>query len=262
MKPLRILISNDDGVFAEGIRTLAASAAKRGHEVTVVCPDQERSATGHGLTLHAPIRAERADKLFGEGIKAWGCSGTPADCVKLALNELLDQKPDLILSGINHGPNLGTDIFCSGTVAAALEGTLDGIPSIAVSIASFQWKSFDFAGKLAIDIAEKGVQQNWPKNLLLNLNIPPCDEKQMGNLVWTRLSIRQYEEQFIRREDPRGNTYFWMAGEAVKDLQSAGEGPTEWPSDVSQIASFSPSLTPIQPDLFWRGNLKNLPKLI
>jgi len=163
MKPLRILISNDDGVFAEGIRTLAASAASRGHKVTVVCPDQERSATGHGLTLHSPIRAERADELFGEGIKAWGCSGTPADCVKLALNELLDQKPDLILSGINHGPNLGTDIFCSGTVAAALEGTLDGIPSIAISIASFQWKSFSFAGKLALDLAEKAIEQSWPK---------------------------------------------------------------------------------------------------
>tara|TARA_B100000579_G_scaffold247822_1_gene203583 strand:+ start:1866 stop:2654 length:789 start_codon:yes stop_codon:yes gene_type:complete len=262
MKPLRILISNDDGVFAEGIRTLAASAAIRGHEVTVVCPDQERSATGHGLTLHSPIRAERADELFEEGIKAWGCSGTPADCVKLALNELLDQKPDLILSGINHGPNLGTDIFCSGTVAAALEGTLDGIPSLAVSIASFQWKNFNFAGKLALDLAEKAIKQSWPKNLLLNLNIPPCEEDQMGELVWTRLSIRQYEEQFIRRIDPRGNIYFWMAGEAVKDLQSAGEGPKGWPSDVSQIALSSPSLTPIQPDLFWRGDLDDLPKLI
>ncbi len=262
MKQLRILISNDDGVFAEGIRTLASSAESRGHKVTVVCPDQERSETGHGLTLHSPIRAEKADELFGEGIKAWGCSGTPADCVKLALNELLDQKPDLILSGINHGPNLGTDIFCSGTVAAALEGTLDGIPSIAVSIASFQWKSFSFAGKLALDIAEKAIEQSWPKNLLLNLNIPPCEEKEMRDLVWTRLSIRQYEEQFIRRVDPRGNTYFWMAGEAVKDLQSAGEGPKGWPSDVSQIALRSPSLTPIQPDLFWRGDLDDLPKLI
>ena len=252
MKPLRILISNDDGVFAEGIRTLAATAARRGHEVTVVCPDQERSATGHGLTLHSPIRAERADELFGKGIKAWGCSGTPADCVKLALNELLDQKPDLILSGINHGPNLGTDIFCSGTVAAALEGTLDGIPSFAVSIASFQWKSFGFAGKLALDLAEKAIEQSWPTNLLLNLNIPPCEEKEMKDLVWTRLSIRQYEEQFITRVDPRGNTYYWMAG----------EGPEEWPSDVSQIALCSPSLTPIQPDLFWRGNLNNLPKVI
>ncbi len=261
MNPLRILISNDDGVFAEGIRTLASVAVSRGHEVTVVCPDQERSATGHGLTLHSPIRAERADELFEKEVTAWGCNGTPADCVKLALNELLEKKPDLIISGINHGPNLGTDIFCSGTVAAALEGTLDGIPSIAVSVASFQWKDFNFAGELTLDLAERTIKQNWPQKLLLNLNVPPCKKEKMGPLVWTRLSIRQYEEQFTRRIDPRGNTYFWLAGEAVKDLQSAGEGPNDWPSDVAQIASSSPSLTPIQPDLFWRGKLDDLPKL-
>ena len=139
---------------------------------------------------------------------------------------------------------------------------IDGIPSIAISITSFQWKSFSFAGELALNIAEKAIEQSWPRKLLLNLNIPPCDEKEMGDLVWTRLSIRQYEEQFIRRVDPRGNTYFWMAGEAVKDIQSAGEGPEERPTDVSQIALCSPSLTPIQPDLFWRGDLDDLPKLI
>tara|TARA_B100000700_G_scaffold323552_1_gene427578 strand:+ start:677 stop:1474 length:798 start_codon:yes stop_codon:yes gene_type:complete len=261
MNPLRILISNDDGIFAEGIRTLAATAVKRGHLVTVVCPDQERSATGHGLTLQSPIRAERVDELFAEGILAWGCSGTPADCIKLALNEILPEKPDLILSGINHGPNLGTDIFCSGTVAAALEGTLEGIPSLAVSIASFQWREFSFTGDLTMEIAENALSTNWPSNLLLNLNIPPCDPKEMGDLSWTRLSIRQYQEQFSRRIDPRGNTYFWMAGEAVKDLKTAGDGPHYWPSDVAQIAAKCPSITPIQPDLFWRGNLSELPTL-
>ncbi|WP_269623513.1 5'/3'-nucleotidase SurE [Prochlorococcus marinus] len=262
MTSLKILISNDDGVFAKGIRTLAIAAANRGHKVTVVCPDQERSATGHGLTLQAPIRAEKANELFDHSIQAWGCNGTPADCVKLALNEILEEKPDLILSGINHGPNLGTDIFCSGTVAAALEGTLVGIPSLAVSVASFQWRHFDFAGDLALKIAEKALNQFWPENLLLNLNVPPCNPSEMGNLAWTRLSIRQYQEQFSKRKDPRGNTYYWMAGEAVKDLKSAGDGPIEWPSDVSQIESQSPSLTPIQPDLFWRGNISELPKLL
>ncbi len=261
MNPLTILISNDDGVFAEGIRTLAYEASKRGHKVAVVCPDQERSATGHGLTLQAPIRAEKADELFAEGVKAWGCNGTPADCVKLALYELLPEKPDLILSGINHGPNLGTDVFCSGTVAAALEGTLEGIPSLAVSIASFQWREFQFASELAMDIAENALSDKWPNNLLLNLNIPPCKPQNMGRLGWTRLSIRHYEEQFSRRVDPRGNTYFWLAGEAVKDLKAAGDGPSEWPSDVAQIEKLSPSLTPIQPDLFWRGCVNDLPNL-
>ena len=261
MKPLKILISNDDGVFAEGIRSLANEAANRGHYVSVVCPDQERSATGHGITLQSPIRAEKADELFCKGIKAWGCSGTPADCVKLALNELLEEKPDLILSGINHGPNLGTDIFCSGTVAAALEGTLEGIPSLAVSIASFQWREFKLAKEIALNIAEDVLIKNWPHKLLLNLNIPPCNFEQMGAISWTRLSIRQYQEQFSKRQDPRGNNYYWMAGEAVKDLESAGAGPLKWPSDVSQIEANAPSLTPIQPDLFWRGNVDDLPKL-
>ena len=259
MNPLKILISNDDGVFAEGIRTLAAAASQRGHEVTVVCPDQERSATGHGLTLHAPIRAERADELFKEGVIAWGCSGTPADCIKLAIHELLPNRPDIVLSGINHGPNLGTDVFCSGTVAAALEGTLEGIPSLAVSIASFQWREFEYTGELTMDIVESALSQNWEKNLLLNLNIPPCKPKEMCNLSWTRLSIRQYQEQFSRRIDPRGNTYFWMAGEAVKDLKTAGDGPSEWPSDVAQIANRGPSITPLQTDLFWRGKIEDLP---
>ena len=261
MNPLKILISNDDGVFAEGIRTLASAASNRGHNVTVVCPDQERSATGHGLTLQSPIRAERADELFAKDVKAWGCNGTPADCIKLALYELLNEKPDLVLSGINHGPNLGTDIFCSGTVAAALEGTLEGLPAMAVSIASFQWHDFQFAGELAMDVVENILTKKWPKSLLLNLNIPPCDPKRMGALRWTRLSIRHYEEQFSRRKDPRGNTYYWLAGEAVKDLKSAGAGPSEWPSDVAQIESAAPSLTPVQPDLFWRGNISELPAI-
>ena len=261
MNPLKILISNDDGIFAAGIRSLAAMAAKKGHSVSVVCPDQERSATGHGLTLHSPIRAERADELFENGITAWGCNGTPADCIKLALNELLPTKPDLVLSGINHGPNLGTDIFCSGTVAAALEGTLENIPSLSVSIAGFQWREFSFAGELAMNIAEEALSSNWPKNLLLNLNVPPCNPDEMGDLGWTRLSIRQYQEQFCKRTDPRGNYYFWMAGEAIKDLQTAGDGPEEWPSDVAQIEAKCPSITPIQPDLFWRGGLSELPKI-
>ena len=132
---------------------------------------------------------------------------------------------------------------------------------MAVSIACFQWKDFEFAGELAMDIAENAIKRKWPKSLLLNLNIPPCDFKSMGDLRWTRLSIRHYQEQFSKRQDPRGNTYYWLAGKAVKDLKSAGDGPCEWPSDVAQIESLAPSLTPIQPDLFWRGNLSELPSI-
>ena len=258
---MRVLISNDDGVFAEGIRTLAATAVSRGHQVTVVCPDQERSATGHGLTLQTPLRAERADELFAPGVTAWACSGTPADCMKLALCELVKDTPDLVMSGINHGPNLGTDVFCSGTVAAAMEGTLEGIRSLAVSSACFQWRQFQAAADLALDVVEQAHTDLWPENLLLNLNIPPCESNAMGALRWTRLSVRRYEEQFSRREDPRGRAYYWLSGEVINDLESAGEGPRDWPSDVAQIHANAPSLTPIQPDLFWRGALSSLPKL-
>ena len=261
MESLDILISNDDGIFADGIRSLAKVALSQGHKVTVVCPDQERSATGHGLTLQSPIRIEKADELFENGITAWGCSGTPADCVKLALSELLDKKPDLILSGVNHGPNLGTDIFCSGTVAAAMEGTLENIPSMAVSLASFQWKDFEFASEIALKIAEQALQSSWPKSLLLNLNIPPCRKNDIHSFSWTRLSIRKYKNQFSKRKDPRGDTYYWLAGEAVLDLNSKGYGPKSWPSDVSQIQKQNISLTPIEPDLFWRDNLQILPKI-
>ena len=259
---MRVLISNDDGVFAEGIRTLAATAVSRGHQVTVVCPDQERSATGHGLTLQTPLRAERADELFAPGVTAWACSGTPADCMKLALCELVKDTPDLVMSGINHGPNLGTDVFCSGTVAAAMEGTLEGIRSLAVSSACFQWRQFQAAADLALDVVEQAHTDLWPENLLLNLNIPPCESNAMGALRWTRLSVRRYEEQFSRREDPRGRAYYWLSGEVINDLESAGEGPRDWPSDVAQIHANAPSLTPIQPDLFWRGALSSLPKLL
>ena len=261
MDSLNILISNDDGIFADGIRSLAKTALQRGHKVTVVCPDQERSATGHGLTLQSPIRVERADELFEDGIQAWGCSGTPADCVKLALSELIKKKPDLVISGVNQGPNLGTDIFCSGTVAAAMEGTLENIPSMAVSLASFKWRNFEFASKISLKIAEQALCNNWPKSLLLNLNVPPCEENNILGGSWTRLSIRKYKNQFTKREDPRGDIYYWLAGEAVLDLNSKGYGPKNWPSDVSQIEKSKLSLTPIEPDLFWRDGLDQLPDI-
>ena len=261
MAPLRILISNDDGIFADGIKALALAAAARGHQVAVVCPDKERSATGHGLTLQQPIRAERADQLFGQGITAWACSGTPADCVKLAICELLETPPDLVLSGINHGPNLGTDVFCSGTVAAAMEGTLECRPAMAVSSACFKWREFEGAAVIAMDTAESALRQGWPDNLLLNLNLPPCKPEAMGAMRWTRLSVRRYREQFSPRTDPQGRSYYWLAGKVVEDLESGGDGPRDWPTDVAQIGTNSPSLTPIEPELFWRGSLSGLPQV-
>ena len=258
---MRILISNDDGVFADGIRTLAAEAARRGHAVTVVCPDQERSATGHGLTLQTPLRAERADELFADGVKAWACSGTPSDCVKLALFALLDEWPDLVLSGINHGPNLGTDVLYSGTVSAAMEGTIEGLHALAVSSADFQWRHFQPAATLALDVAERLLQQGWPEGMLLNLNVPPLPAEQLGPLRWCRKAVRRYTDQFDQRVDPRGRTYYWLAGEVANDLEAAVAGPEAWPTDVAHVAAGGVSLSPLQPELFWRGNPAALPEL-
>jgi 5'-nucleotidase len=259
--PLRILISNDDGVFADGIQALAGEAHRRGHRVTVVCPDQERSATGHGLTLQSPIRAERADELFTAGVTAWACSGTPADCVKLALFRLLEGPPDLVLSGINHGPNLGTDVLYSGTVAAAMEGTIEGLPAMAVSAADFGWREFEPAARLALEVAEGILATGWPEGLLLNLNVPPVPGESMGPLRWCRPAVRRYADQFDRRVDPRGRTYYWLAGEVVNDLETQVAGPLNWPTDVAWIQANGASLSPLQPELFWRGDPAALPHL-
>jgi 5'-nucleotidase len=248
-------------VFADGIRTLAAEAARRGHQVTVVCPDQERSATGHGLTLQTPLRAERADELFADGVKAWACSGTPSDCVKLALFALLDEWPDLVLSGINHGPNLGTDVLYSGTVSAAMEGTIEGLHALAVSSADFKWRHFQPAATLALDVAERLLQRGWPEGMLLNLNVPPLPADQLGPVRWCRKAVRRYTDQFDQRVDPRGRTYYWLAGEVVNDLEAAVAGPEAWPTDVAHVNGGGVALTPLQPELFWRGNPSDLPPL-
>jgi 5'-nucleotidase len=261
MPSLKILISNDDGVFAAGIRTLANAANARGHQVTVVCPDQERSATGHGLTLQTPIRAERADELFDDGITAWACSGTPSDCVKLALFSLLDEWPDLVLSGINHGPNLGTDVLYSGTVSAAMEGTIEGLPALAVSSADFQWRQFEPAAAMALEVAEGMLAGDWPQGLLLNLNVPPRPAESIGPLRWCRIAVRRYTDQFERRIDPRGRSYYWLAGEVANDLDAAVAGPPVWPIDVAHVQTGGASLSPLQPEFFWMGDTTTLPSL-
>ena len=132
---------------------------------------------------------------------------------------------------------------------------------MAISVASFKWKNFDIAGEIAMNIVEQAINDSWPASLLLNLNIPPCETNKIKELSWTRLSIRKYKNQFSKREDPRGDDYYWLAGEAVLDLKSKGYGPKNWPSDVSQKQENKISLTPLEPDLVWRGSLEILPKI-
>jgi 5'-nucleotidase len=245
---MKLLISNDDGIFALGIKTLADTLALAGHEVIVVCPDRERSATGHGLTLHDPIRAEVVTGIFHHTVKAWSCSGTPADCVKLALGALLDSFPDFVLSGINHGANLGTDVLYSGTVSAAMEGTIEGIPSIAFSLTSFSCKEFQPAADFAKNLIAHLAQQPLVEATLLNVNIPPVPAAQIAGVKITRQGIRRYVDTFQKRVDPRGKTYYWLSGEVVQDLDQPEHLhlPPEIETDVQAIKRNFITIVPLQ----------------
>lgn len=257
---MRLLISNDDGISALGIRSLANQLAKAGHEVSVVCPDRERSATGHGLTLHQPIRAEAVESLFHPDVKAWACSGTPADCVKLALWALLEDKPDLVLSGINHGSNLGTDVLYSGTVSAAMEGVVEGIPSIAFSLTSFSSSDFGPAATFAQSLIAQLEKHSLPE-ILLNVNVPAVAAEEIAGVAITRQGIRRYIDVFEKRIDPRGKTYYWLAGELLEEVQEPGYLNDQAPTDVQAIRKNYITITPLQYNLTCASSLTILKHL-
>lgn len=254
---MKILISNDDGIFAEGIQSLANGLAAVGHEVTVVCPDRERSATGHGLTLHQPIRAEIVNSIFDNTVTAWTCSGTPADCVKLALFALLESKPDLVIAGINHGPNLGTDILYSGTVSAAMEGLVENIPSIAFSLASYTSRDFEAAVNFAQSLVNKLESQPLANLMLLNVNVPAVKEIEIAGVKVVRQGIRRYIDIFEKRVDPRGKTYYWLAGELLEDVEEISTQPSveKLPTDVRAIREKYITITPLQYNLTYGKQL-------
>jgi len=236
---MRILISNDDGINAKGINQLRKSLEEYAEmEIFVVAPDRERSATGHKITMHRPLRVK--EQFYpGANSKGWAVDGTPSDCVKLGLEALLPVSPDLVISGINLGPNLGTDVLYSGTVSAAIEGIINDIPSIAISLASYHYQDFtyscDFIKKLVTSLGKK-----LKRNTLLNINVPPG--KPRGIKV-TRLGNRRYVNVFYKRTDPRGGTYFWMAGEP---LDVDGDDPD---TDVWAVKEGFISITPVHYDL-------------
>jgi 5'-nucleotidase len=244
----KILIGNDDGIFALGVRTLANTLAEAGHQVTVVCPDRERSATGHGLTLHQPIRAEAVDSLFHDNVVSWSCSGTPADCVKFALSAVLDSRPDFVFSGINHGPNLGTDVLYSGTVSAAMEGALEGIPSVAFSLAGFKDLDFQPAADFALKLVRRLAESEFPQPPLLSVNIPPVRATEIAGVLVTRQGLRRYIEKFQRRLDPRGKNYYWLEGEIIEDIEQPVDVnlPSHILTDVQAIRDRYITITPLQ----------------
>ncbi len=237
---MKILISNDDGVMAEGIKALVIELSKE-HDVYVIAPDRERSAAGHSLTLHTPIRVEELESKFGAK-RIWITSGTPGDCVKIGINAILsdDEKPDLIISGINHGPNLGSDILYSGTVSCAMEGAMMGYPSIAVSLASMTCEPELFKN-VAVFIGKfinKIKDFPFPKKSILNVNVPGLMPEDLAGVAITRLGGKMFTDEYDKRIDPRGKVYYWMAGELIRHCENDD-------SDINALRWNKVSVTPI-----------------
>jgi len=237
---MRILLSNDDGYFAPGLEQLHAALAKHA-EITVVAPERDRSGASNSLTLDRPLMVRRAPNGF------LFVNGTPTDCVHLAVTGLLDTLPDMVISGINLGANMGDDTIYSGTVAAATEGFLLGIPSIAISIASKSAKHFETAGAIAVDMLERHAGRRagpW----LLNVNVPDLPRSAIRGTRITRLGRRHKAEDVIRATNPRGETVYWVG--AAGPAADAGEG-----TDFHAVEAGWVSVTPLQVDLTHRDRM-------
>jgi len=232
---MRILVSNDDGYFSPGIALLAERLAPLG-EITVVAPERDRSGASNSLTLDRPLLVRRAANGFRY------VNGTPTDCVHLALTGLVDPPPDIVVSGINFGANMGDDTIYSGTVAAATEGYLFGIPSIAVSLASKAGRNFETAAAVAVQLVERFGRAPIREAVLLNVNVPDIPLAELGGIEVTRLGRRHRAEPVVQMQTPRGETAYWIG--AAGGEQDAGPG-----TDFHTVAAGRVSVTPLQIDL-------------
>ncbi|NJD10548.1 MAG: 5'/3'-nucleotidase SurE [Gemmatimonadetes bacterium] len=233
---MRFLITNDDGFMAVGIRTLAQAAAPLG-DVRVVAPDREQSATSHSLTLHYPLRVRQVEPNVEVG------DGTPTDCVVLGLGELLEAKPDFVLSGVNHGANLGDDVLYSGTVAAAMEATILGIPGVAISYTGRDPENIPAWTGLLTRLLEQTLKRgDYPADTMLNINLPALPPAEVKGVKVTTLSRRAYSGSLTRARDPNGREYFWIGG-----------GESRWwgapESDFQAIHDGYITVTPLHLDL-------------
>jgi 5'-nucleotidase len=236
---LQILACNDDGIDAPGLYALVQELKKIG-SVTVIAPDKQQSAVGHAITMSYPLRMKefRKDgKFFGYAVQ-----GTPADCVKLAVRAILKRKPDLVVSGINHGSNTAISIIYSGTVSAATEGTILGIPSIAMSVTTYGKVDFRFPAKFAKKLALLVLKKGLPERTLLNVNVPPLKEDEMEGVLVTRQGRSIWNDTFDTRRDPGNKEYFWLTG-------GLDEADTELEFDQAAVRNNYISISPIQYDL-------------
>jgi len=233
---MHILLSNDDGYFAPGLATLAATLAEHGHEVTVVAPERDRSGASNSLTLDRPLMVRRTPGGFHY------VNGTPTDCVHLAVTGLLPALPDMVMSGINHGANMGDDTVYSGTVAAATEGFLLGIPSVAISLVNNGRDQFQTAANVAVDIAARVAQNPFAEPVLLNVNVPDVPPESLRGISVTRLGKRHKAQDTVKTVNPRNQTMYWVG--AAGAAQDAGPG-----TDFHAVANNEVSITPLQIDL-------------
>lgn len=250
---MKILISNDDGIAATGIKALMEVLSKE-HDVYVIAPDRERSAAGHSLTLHTPLRVEELESKFGAK-RVWITTGTPGDCVKIGLCAILEEgeKPDIVISGINHGPNLGIDILYSGTVSCAMEGAMLGYPSIAVSLASMgsEPEYFVTAANFIAKLLPQIEKMNFPKKTILNINTPALEEQDIFGVEITKLGTKMFTDEYEKRTDPRGKTYYWLAGELTSKHEEDG-------TDIAALRQNMISITPVSFELTNKEVMKEL----
>ena len=232
----RILVTNDDGIDAPGIRALAKALAVLG-EVWVVAPEKTQNAVGRGMTLHKPLRLRQLRTRW------FAVNGTPADCVTLAVCKILEATPPaLVVSGINKGWNLGDDVTNSGTVAGALEGMLHGIPAMAISLEDCPKTSYSLAGRYAEKLAKHILKSGLPEGTILNVNVPGSKKESVTGIQFTSLSQRRYRKPVVEKIDPRGGTYFWIAGERESWARKK-------PSDHDAVEKKMVSVTPLHLDL-------------
>lgn len=245
---MRILLTNDDGIYAPGIYALY-EALRFDHEVVVVAPESEMSAVGHAITLTLPLRVQEVKKngsFFGYAV-----TGTPADCVKIAVQSLLEQPPDIIFSGINLGANVGVNVLYSGTVSAATEGAYLGVKSAAISLNTRENPDFRFAARFSKEIIRFMIEADMRKGTALNVNVPAVPPEEISGVCMTRQGTARFEDSFERRNDPRGNTYYWLSGETPVEDNNPD-------SDSVALKENKITITPVHCDLTYDEELKRL----
>ncbi len=236
-----ILVTNDDGVMAPGIYNLVLSLQGLG-KIVVVAPDKPQSGMGHAITIGSPLRMQKV-ALPVDDVEAWSCSGTPVDCVKLAVDKVLHRKPDLCVSGINHGANHSINVIYSGTMSAAIEASIENIPSIGFSLLDYSMEAdFTAARTYARIIVEEVLKRKADKHLCLNVNFPAVDESLINGIKVCRQAYAKYEEDFDERKDPTGKKYFWLTGAFVNFDKGKD-------TDVWALANNYVSVVPVQFDL-------------